>query len=536
MWKQIYNPAHNIFISALIALIPLIVLFYLLAIKRKSGHFSAIISLIVALIIAVLVWKMPILLAINSTIMGMIFGLFPIIWIIINAIWLYNMTVQSGQFEIIKKSLSKVSDDRRLQAIFIAFAFGAFMEGTAGFGTPVAITTAMLVGLGFVPIYAARICLLANTAPVAFGSIGIPLIVAAEVSKVDIYSISSIAGVQIAIVSLIIPLWLIIVMCGLKKSFEIIHFLLFTGFIYAAVVFLVSNYIGPYTPDLLASLTTIVALLIFIKYVKPKSTFHFKEETKDVSTNKIQLSAFIILKAWLPYIILALLVFIWSLMPIKSFLNTLDLKISWPYLDNMILKSPPISPTNTIYSAKYNFTWASASGTAIFIACLISVIFMPSFGYFKAFKCFLKTFKMLIYPIITTSTILGFAYLMNYSGMSSTIGIALTSTGVFFPFFSPVLGWLGVFLTGSDTSSNALFCSLQATTAKQLGLDQVLAVAANSTGGMCGKMISPQSIAVGAAASGLVGKEGEIFKFTFKHSLIMVLIIAIINFIISLIL
>ena len=536
MWIQIYNPTTDIYFSAIIAAIPLFILFYLLAIKRKPGHISALASLLAALIIATLIWKMPPALAINSTILGMVFGIFPIIWIIITTIWLYNMTVESGQFNIIKESLSKITDDRRLQAIFIAFAFGAFIEGTAGFGTPVAITTAMLVGLGFVPLYATKICLLANTAPVAFGAIGIPIIVAADVSKTDLLNISSIVGIQVSIIALIVPFWLTLVMSGIKKTIEIIHFLIFAGIVYASVVFFVSNYIGPYLPDLLASITTITALLIFTRFVKPKTTFHFPEEAKESNKKSITLTFPIVFKAWLPYIILALIVYIWSTMPTKGLLNNLDLKISWPFLDNIIFKTSPITPVDTAYSAIYKFSYASSAGTAIFIAGLISIFFMSSYSFKDAYQCFLKTLKILIYPIITISSILGLAYLMNYSGMSSTIGLALTSTGFLFPFFSPILGWLGVFLTGSDTSSNALFCSLQNTTAEQLGLNPELAVAANSTGGVCGKMISPQSIAVGAAASGLVGKEGDIFRFTIKHSILMVLLIAVINFIMSLIL
>ena len=536
MWIQQYNPSSNIYISAIIASIPLFLLFYLLAIRRTPGHISATISLLAAFLIATTIWSMPIHFAINATLLGMIFGIFPIIWIIVTTIWLYNMTIETKQFEIIKTSLSKITDDRRLQAIFIAFAFGAFIEGTAGFGTPVAITTAMLAGLGFVPIYAAKISLLANTAPVAFGAIGIPIIVAADVSKLDLLSISSTVGIQVSIIAFIVPLWLSLVMCGVKRTVEIIHFLIFSGFIYASVLFLVSNYVGPYLPDLLASITTIAALLIFTRFIKPKSIFHFKGENQETNKQNILITTPIILKAWLPYVILAVIVYIWSTMPAKGFLNILDLKISWPYLDNLIYKTSPIVPFDTAYRAIYNFSYASSAGTAIFIAGLISVLFMPSYSYKESYKCFLKTIKQLIYPIITISSILGLAYLMNYSGMSSTIGIALTSTGVLFPFFSPILGWLGVFLTGSDTSSNALFCSLQRTTAEQLGLNPVLAVSANSTGGVCGKMISPQSIAVGAAASGIVGKEGDIFRFTFKQSLLMILIIGIINVIMSFIL
>lgn len=533
MWVQTYDPTSNIYLSAIIASIPLVLLFYLLAIRRKPGHISALTSLLTALIIATTMWKMPIHFAINSAFSGMVFGMFPIVWIIVTTIWIYNMTIESKQFETIKVSLSKITDDRRLQAVFIAFAFGAFIEGTAGFGTPVAITSAMLVGLGFVPIYAAKICLLANTAPVAFGAIGIPIIVAADVSKLDLLSISKVVGIQVAIVALIVPFWLSLVMSGLKKTFEIIHFLIFSGFVYASVVFFVSNYIGPYLPDLLASITTIAALLIFTRFIKPKSIFHFKGESIENNKQDIILTFPVILKAWLPYIILAFVVYIWSTMPSKGFLNMLDLKISWPYLDNLIYKTSPVVPSITAYRAIYNFSYASSAGTAIFIAGLISVLFMPSYSYKKSYQCFLKTLKQLVYPIITIASILGLAYLMNYSGMSSTIGLALTSTGALFPFFSPILGWFGVFLTGSDTSSNALFCSLQRTSAEQLGLNPVLAVSANSAGGVCGKMISPQSIAIGAAATGIVGKEGDIFRFAFKQSILMVLIIAIINVIMS---
>ncbi|MDD4601123.1 Glycolate permease GlcA [bioreactor metagenome] len=526
-WTQIYDPMGNIVLSAIVAGIPLYLLLYMLGIKQKPGHIAAIAGTIAALIVAVLVWGMPVGLAFNSFLSGAAFGLFPIVWIVVTAIWVYNMTVESGEFEIIKNSLASITEDRRLQALFVAFAFGSFIEGTAGFGTPVAITAAMLVGLGFNPVYAASICLIANTAPVAFGGIGIPVIVAAQVSQLDIMHISQIIGRQLPFLSIIVPLWVAVTMSGWKRSMEVLPALLVAGGCFAATQFYTANYISPYLPDITSAIVTIIGLGLFLRVWKPATIWRFPDEEASTSgKEELRYSSGEVIRAWMPYILLAIMVFLWGYGPVKSVLSTTNINIPWPGLHNEISKAVPIVAKTTPYGAVYSFQWLSAGGTAILLSGILSIFVIPNYGPSRAIPCFFRTIKVLINPIITIAVILGLAYLMNYSGMSATMGLAFTKTGAAFPFFAPILGWLGVFLTGSDTSSNALFASLQRTTAEQIGVDPHLMVAANSSGGVCGKMISPQSISVATAATGLVGQEGTIFRFTLKHSIAMLAIVA----------
>ena len=518
----------NLALSALVAAIPLFILLYMLGIRRSKGHHAAFFGTLAALLLAILVWGMPVQLAVMATLNGMLFGLFPIVYIVIMAIWLYNMTVESGEFEIIKNSLACVTDDRRLQALFIAFAFGSFIEGTAGFGTPVAITAAMLVGLGFQPVYAAGICLIANTAPVAFGAIGIPIVVAAGVTGLDMMHISQIVGRQLPFLSVVVPLWLVVTMSGWKSAMEVLPAIIVAGLCFAVSQFVVSNFVGPYLPDIISAIVTITGLGIFLRFWKPPTIWRFsgvaptEQMTCRFSTGEV-------IRAWLPYGILAIMVFLWGLEPVKALLKPLGTTFEWPLLHKLVIKTAPIVAKNTPYPAVFNVNIGSAAGTAIFIAGLLSVLVLPNYGFGKAFACLGRTIKTLKWAIATISMILGLAYIMNYSAMSSTLGLAFTATGALFPFFSPLLGWLGVFLTGSDTSSNALFGSLQRTTAEQIGVDPNLMVAANSSGGVTGKMISPQSIAVATAATGLVGEEGTIFRFTLKHSIAMVLVISLLT-------
>lgn len=529
-WVQQYQPLGSVAMSALVAGIPLYILFFMLAVKRMAGHKAAFVATATAVLLAIAAWGMPVDLAVGATLYGAAFGIFPIVWIVITAIWVYNMTVESGEFNIIKNSLAQITDDRRLQAIFIAFAFGSFIEGTAGFGTPVAITAAMLVGLGFNPLYAAGICLIANTAPVAFGAIGIPIVVAAKVTDLDMMKISAICGRQLPFLSIIVPVWLSVTMCGFKRTLEVLPAVIIAGVCFAGSQFLVSNYVGPYLPDIISAIVTILGLGLFLKVWKPKQTWHFPDEPP--ASQRAVASEFSggeILRAWTPYIILAIMVFLWGLDPIKDLLKPFGFTFEWPGLHNLVVKTAPIVAKDAPYAAVFNVNIGSAAGTAILIAGLISVIFMPGYGYGKALACLMRTIKQLKWPIVTIAMILGLAYIMNYSGMSSSMGLAFTATGSLFPFFSPILGWLGVFLTGSDTSSNALFGSLQKTTAQQIGVSPELCVAANSSGGVTGKMISPQSISVATAASNMVGKEGDIFRFTLPHSLAMLAFVSVLT-------
>ena len=537
-WVQGYDPLGAIsqafpeyLLSALVAGIPLYLLFYMLAVKRTAGHKAAIVGTLSAVLIAIFVWKMPAGLAISSTAMGACFGLFPIIWIVVTAVWIYNMTVESGEFEIIKNSLASITDDRRLQAIFIAYAFSSFIEGTAGFGTPVAITAAMLVGLGFNPLYAAGICLVANTAPVAFGAIGVPIVVASGVSGLDMMKISQIAGRQLPILALIVPFWVCVLMCGFKRTLEVLPAILVSGICFGGAQFLSSNFHGPYLVDIFAAAATIVGLLVLLKFWKPKNIFHFPDEAPSSGgPAKCNYSAKEVLRAWSAYIILAIMVFFWGLQWFKDLVSFTNTSVEWPLLHGLVQKGLPIVTQVSDYAAIFTINPVTAGGTAILISGFIAAMFMPNYGMGKALKCFGRTLVQLRFPVLTIAMILGLAYIMNYSGMSSTLGLAFTKTGSLFPFFAPILGWLGVFLTGSDTSSNALFSGLQRTTAEAVGVDPHLTVASNATGGVTGKMISPQSISVATAATGMIGKEGNLFRFTLFHSLGMTLVMCVIAF------
>ena len=538
-WTQVYDPlktlingAPEYMFSALVAGIPLYVLFYMLAVRRTPGHKAALCGTATALLLAIFVWGMPAGLAVSSTLMGAAFGIFPIVWIVITAVWVYNMTVESGEFEIIKESLASLTDDRRLQAIFIAFAFGSFIEGTAGFGTPVAITAAMLAGLGFNPMYAAGICLIANTAPVAFGAIGIPIVVAGQVTGLETNHISAIVGRQLPFLSIIVPLWLCVTMCGFKRSLEVLPAIIVAGVCFAGTQFVFSNFHGPYLPDIMSAIVTIVGMVVLLRFWKPKNVWHFPDEVVVPRQGGCAYSAGEVLRAWAPYLILAVMVFIWGLDAFKkipSIAGTTFL-VEWPGLHNAILKTAPIVATDVPYAAKFTVNLLLAGGTAILISGILASLVMPKYSLGKAAACFFRTCHQLRFPVLTIATILGLAYIMNYSGMSSSLGLAFTRTGFLFPFFAPIIGWLGVFLTGSDTSSNALFAGLQKTTAEALGLDPHLMVAANSSGGVTGKMISPQSISVATAATGLIGKEGDLFRFTLWHSVCMTLVVCIITF------
>ncbi len=535
-WTQIYDPMSNLPLSALIAAIPMIIIFYLLAIRRAPGQVAGAAAVTSAVLVAIFVYKMPVGLALTATGMGALYGVFPIFWIVITAIFIYNMTVETGQFEIVKNSIASITDDRRLQALLVAFAFGAFLEGAAGFGTPVAISAGMLVGLGFNPLYAAGLCLIANTAPVAFGGIGIPIIVAGQVTGVDTLKISAMVGRQLPFLSVIIPIWLVVLMSGWKAAMEVLPACLVAGVSFAGLQWFSSNFLGPELPDILSSLAAIVSLALFLKVWKPASIWRFPEE-RAVSTATITMKATnvsagsfgTVLKAWSPFIILTVMVILWGLKPVVAVLDSVTIKWLVPGLDKVVSQVAPIVKQPTAMAALYKINWLSAAGTALFFASALSAAVL-GVGPSRYISIFVKTFKQLTKPLITIPCVLGLAYVMNYSGMSSTLGLFLAGTGSLFPFFSPFLGWLGVFLTGSDTSANALFGNLQAVTAQQVGVNPILTVAANSSGGVTGKMISPQSIAVATAASGLIGKEGHLFSFTVMHSIILAIIVGIMTY------
>ncbi|GKT10632.1 L-lactate permease [Desulforhabdus sp. TSK] len=523
-WTMNVDPLGNLALSALVAAVPIIFLFIALTVLKMKGHWAAIVATALAVSVAAVVYGMPAQLAGLSVVYGALFGLFPVCWIVITALFIYNMSVKTGQFEVIKNSLATISDDRRMQALLIAFSFGAFIEGAAGFGTPVAITAAMLAGLGFNPLYAAGLCLLANTAPVAFGAIGIPIVVGASVSGVDLMAFSQMVGRTLPFLSVFVPLYLVVLMAGWKKGMEVWPACMVSGGSFAIAQFLSSNYIGPLLPDILSSIASIICTVIFLRYWHPKESWRFPEEPKSEGRAELLYTGGQVFRAWAPFILLSVFVAAWGIKPVQTAMNEIFLyKLPIHGLDNMV-----IDHVGKAKPAVYTFNGLSAAGTAILLAWFFSIPVMGA-SVRTALEVAGNTLKQLRWPIVTISTILGFAYIMNYSGMAITLGYAFASTGKLFPFFAAFLGWLGVFMTGSDTSTNALFGKLQAVTAEQLGINPLVTVNANTSGGVCGKMISPQSISVATAATHMVGKESEIFRFTLKHSLILTTVIGIIS-------
>nr|WP_313424019.1 L-lactate permease [Moraxella sp.] len=541
-WQQIYDPMGNIWLSSAIALIPIIFFFLALAVFRLKGSVAGTITVVLALLVALFLYQMPVTLALSSAIYGFFYGLWPIAWIIIGAVFLYKVTVKTGQFDIIRSSILSLTEDQRLQMLLVGFAFGTFLEGAAGFGAPVAITAALLVGLGFKPLYAAGLCLIVNTAPVAFGAMGIPIIVAGQVSGVETHAISQMVGRQLPFIVPIVLVWIMAIMDGWRGVRETFPAIVVGGGSFAIAQFLTSNYIGPELPDITAAIASLVSLTLLFKVWQPKHIFRFENQVdgKNQRGDNTSVSAPLptthyslaqIIKAWMPFVILTAMVSLWSIKPFKDLfvkgkdghpdgaLVDMVMSINVPYLHNAVQKLPPVVTKITDYAAIYKFDWFSATGTAIMLAAIISIV-MLKMRPKQALSTFGETIKELRTPIYSIGMVLAFAFIANYSGLSATLALALAHTGKAFTFFSPFLGWLGVFLTGSDTSANALFAALQATTARQIGVPEVLLVAANTSGGVTGKMISPQSIAIACAATGLVGKESDLFRFTVKHSII----------------
>ena len=549
MWQQNYEPVgSSLGLSAAVASIPILVLFLMLGLWRKPAWMAALTALGVAFVLAIVAYHMPVGLAVMSTADGAAYGIFPIAWIVFASIMLYRLAVDTGKFEIIKDSVGGLTNDRRLQALFIAFSFGAFIEGAAGFGAPVAVSGAMLAGLGFAPFYAAGICLLANTAPVAFGSIGIPIVTLAGViggqnAGVWLMPLSAMVGRLSAMISVMIPAYMLLVMVGFGKTIEVLPAVIVCGLSFAGMQFYVSNYVGPELTDILSSLTCIACTALVLKLWKPKNIFRLEGEKPATAAVHAHTGGQVLM-AWMPYLLLVAFVLAWGQPTMKLILDrfTNGLLPNWlpkapppalnglnvPGLHKLITRVPPVTKAPSPYPAVFAFNWLSASGTACFLATIASALLLgvsPGrfVGIYKA------TFHQLAKPMLTIASMLGLAYLMNYSGMTSTLGLALAATGSTFPFFSAILGWLGVFLTGSDTSANALFGNLQVITANQLGLNPVLTAAVNSAAGVMGKMISLTSIAVACAATGLTAEdEGKLFRFTIKHSIFLACVVGVV--------
>lgn len=527
MWVQDANPFDSVILSALVAALPIVALCALLLSRKLAGHFASLVTLGLAVLIAVFAFQMPAHLALLSTTYGALQGLFPIGWIVLNAVLLYNISVRTGSFAIVRDTIESITVDRRLQALLIAFCFGAFLEGSAGFGAPVAITAGMLVGLGFDALYAAGICLIANTAPVAFGGIGIAVITAGTVTGIDPNLISRMVGHQLPFIAAIIPLWLSVLIAGWRKAWEIWPALVVAGGSYALTMYVTASYIGPMLPDILSAVVSITALVLLLKVWQPKTVWRFpKERTHAPLRHRTPHthSRSTIIRAWTPFVLLVVFVGNWGSTGIKALLDHTSLLIPFGLLDHAIVIGDHAK------SVVYSFGWLSAAGTAILFAALLSAILLHM-SWHAFWQTVRQTVRELRKPLLTIAAVVGFAYVANFSGMSTALGHALTITGHFFPFIAPFLGWLGVFITGSDTSSNALFGGIQQQTAKVLGIDPTLTVAANTSGGVTAKMISPQSIAVATGASGLTGQEGTLFRFTILHSIALVTIIGIMTYV-----
>ncbi|GAX89503.1 L-lactate permease [Effusibacillus lacus] len=535
-WTKVVDPFGNIWLSALVAALPIFVLGYLLAVRKMKGYLAALITIVIATLIGIFMYGIPYNNSVGAVLamdfLGAFKGLFPIFYVVLFGVFLYNLTVEAGQFEIIKWSIGKVSDDQRIQAILIAFCFSAFIEGAAGFGTPVAIAAAMMIGMGFPPVYAAGLALVANSVPVAYGSIGIPITTAGSVTGLDPNLIGAMAGRQLPILTLIVPLWVVMIMGGWKAAKGVLPAAIVAGVSFAAAQFISSNYFSYQITDLAASFSSIIAMAILLVFWKPKDKWTFEGAQVQLASDK-KYTAGQVAVAWSPYVITMIVIFIWSEKWFKDLFPASKAGQAAPWYEIKFAVPGLYAKTgDTVSNVVHSINWFTASGTAILVATLLSALVLIAFANFS-FARYLKTFgntcKQLALPALSVACFLAYAELSTRTGMGETLGKALSSTGVLFAFFAPIIGFIGVFLTGSDTSTNALFGKLQQVAAKEVGISDILAVSSNSTGGCAAKMISPQSIAVGAGATNQAGQEGNILRFTFKHSLIFVGLMGVIS-------
>ena len=529
MWNQVYNPFSNAALSTVAAAVPVVTLLVLIASNKVKAHIAAVIALILTNIVTIFVFTMPAGMSIRASLLGVVVGFFPIGWIVLNVIFLYRITVETGRFELLKRAIGGVTTDRRLQLLLIAFGFGAFFEGTSGFGTPVAITGAVLIGLGFSPLAASGLSLIANTAPVAYGALGTPIQGLASVTGLDPYILGAMVGRQLPFFSLLVPFWLIWAFAGWRGMIAIWPAILVTGVSFAIPQFVISNYINPWIVDIGASLISMGCLILFLKIWQPKELWlspalRGKDESastmkpvKPLDTKPLTQSQ--LWTALLPWIIVFILMLIWGNGSFKTWANSI---FTWNYpvpdLHNMINKMPPVAAKPTLEGAVFSFPYLSLTGTGLLIAALISG-FLMGVSPIKMAAEYGRTIRLCAVSLITISAMLAIGTLTRLSGVDATLGLAFAATGVLYPFFGTLLGWLGVALTGSDTASNVLFGNLQKITSEQLGLSPILMAAANSSGGVMGKMIDAQSIVVASTATNWFGHEGSILRFVFKHSI-----------------
>ena len=532
MWIQNYDPAGSIWLSALIAALPIICFLLCLVVFKLKGYQAGFITVALAAVVAIFFYGMPAQLVGASFVQGYTNGMWPIAWIIVAAIFLYKLSVKSGSFEIIKQSVISITPDHRIQVLLIGFCFGSFLEGAIGFGGPVAITAALLVGLGLKPLYAAGLCLIDNTAPVAFGAVGIPITAMTDLVGVDQHAVSAMVGRLLFPLSLTVPFFIVFLMDGFKGIKETFPAVLVTSLSFAITQYYTSNHIGAQLPDITSAVVALVFTTVFLKWWQPKNIFRLDDKTDFSSNTSLTFKS--VFRAWVPFLLLIVLIIVWtnplflSLFAKGSVLEFTQVTVQFNATVGSI-KSPDVLDPSVLHDVKVSQVVnliAFQAGTAIFIAALLTIVFLRIKAD-DALECFWDTLKEMAVPIITIGLVVAFAFIAKNSGMSTTLGLAFASTGSAFAFFSPIIGWIGVFLTGSDTSSNLLFGILQQASAKTLGIGEALFLAANSVGGVVGKMISPQSIAIACAAVGLVGRESELFKFTLKYSLAFIVIIGI---------
>ncbi|MCR8695848.1 lactate permease LctP family transporter [Campylobacter sp. RM19073] len=531
-WTQIYDPLGNIWLSALVAFLPILCFLVSLLVFKLKGYMAAFLTVILASVLALFVYDMPFSLIGASFVQGFAQGMWPIAWIIIAAIFLYKLSVKSGSFEVIKQSVISITPDHRIQVILIGFCFGSFLEGAIGFGGPVAITAALLVGLGLKPLYAAGLCLIANTAPVAFGAVGIPIIAMANLVGVEQYEVSAMVGRMLVPLSLTVPFFIVFLMDGFKGVKETFPAILVAAVSFTATQFISSNYLGAELPDIVSAVVSLICTTAFLKIWKPSNIFRLDDQTD--FTSKTELSNGEIFKAWLPFILLIACIILWTQPWFKALFakgGVFDYTVVTLAANNV--STTIVDAAGKAIGLNLNISFVGLqAGTAILIAAFLSIWFLKIKAN-DAADCFWDTLKEMAIPCITIGLVVSFAFIAKNAAMSTTLGLAFAQTGDAFAFFSPVIGWIGVFLTGSDTSSNLLFGPLQQVTARELGIGEALFLAANSVGGVVGKMISPQSIAIACAAVGLVGRESELFKFTLKYSVAFIILIGIWTLIIA---
>ena len=528
-WQQVYDPLDNIFLTTLAAITPVVILLGCLAVFHVKAHYAALLGLAAALVVSTAVFGMPLPQAAAATVFGAFYGLLPIGWIIVNVIFLYQLANRKGAFNILQDNLTSITQDRRLQLLLVSFCFGAFFEGAAGFGTPVAITASMLIGLGFGPLQASGLSLIANTAPVPFAALGTPILALQAVTGFDLQTLSSVIAWQLLLFDIVIPFWLIWAFAGWKRMLEIWPALLVAGVSFGITQIIIATLHGPWLVTIAGSLISIGSLVVFLKRWEPKHIYRFDSDpvvAKEVKKHTYTRSE--TLQAWLPWVVLSVMIFIWGLPPVKTWFDSFStIKIPVPFLHELVQRMPPVVPSPTTEEAIFNLNFLSATGTGILFAALISARIL-GYGIRETLHVYGSTIKQVRYSLLTIMAMLALGYVTRYSGLDASLGLTFALTGWMYPFFGTLLGWLGVALTGSDTSSNVLFGSLQKLTAGQVGVNPVLMAAANSSGGVMGKMIDAQSIVVASTATKWYGHEGDILRYVFFHSIALAVLVGLV--------